>query len=326
VIKLPQKTWRKPAGWCPDNRIGLVFSSSELTAIYSVPASGGKAVQLTAKWATMPSWTPDGKWIYFMGAHQEESGNIEFVPAEGGKVTRIPVRGSHPLQPGYPGGGISISPDGKKILFQGRFYAAPVERLPHMFTIPIEGGEVTELDTGMKLFSYPCWSPDGKSFAFVGHQEIAIDKRVTDIYTISASGGKAQKLTSDSDQVTSGPVAWSPDGSTIAFYSQDGKIKLLPAHGGPTRVILEGLKGRLDHSGLAWSPDGKELGYGLKGKIWKVSLEDGKNQEVQTGLDAVHEHIAWSPDGRTIAFSAWQGGEPELWLMSDFLPLLRPKR
>ncbi len=328
VIRLPQKTYRGPAGWSPDNRIGLVFTSPEVTAVYSVPASGGKAVQLTAKWATMPSWAPDGKRIYFMGAHQtrqEETANIELVPAGGGTVTRIPVRGPHPIQPGYPGGGLSISPDGKRILFQGRFYAARVERLPHMFVIPIEGGEVHELDVGMKLFSYPCWSADGKSFAFVGYQEIAADKRLTDLYTISASGGQAQKLTSDSDRVAAGPVAWSHDGSTIAFYSEDGKIKLVPAAGGPTRVIAEGITGRKDHSGLAWSPNGKELAYGSKGRIWRVSLADGKSQEVQTGLDASHMQIAWSPDGATIAFSAWQGGEPELWLMSDFLPLLQPR-
>jgi Tol biopolymer transport system component len=36
--------------------------------------------------------------------------------------------------------------------------------------------------------------------------------------------------------------------------------------------------------------------------------------------------MAWSPDGKTIAFSGLQGGEPELWLMEDFLPLRRAGR
>jgi len=35
----------------------------------------------------------------------------------------------------------------------------------------------------------------------------------------------------------------------------------------------------------------------------------------------MHLQMAWSPDGKTIAFSAQLGGEPELWLMADFLPL-----
>jgi len=52
-------------------------------------------------------------------------------------------------------------------------------------------------------------------------------------------------------------------------------------------------------------------------------LATGKSEEVQTGLDAIPFHFAWSPDDKSIAFEAQQGGEPELWLMSDFLPLLK---
>jgi Tol biopolymer transport system component len=328
VIKLPQTTWHKLAGWSPDNRIALVINSPEVTALYSVPASGGKAVQLTAKWATMPSWTPDGKRIYFMGTHQnrqEESASIEYVPAEGGEVTRIPVRGPHPITPTYPGGELSISPDGKKILFSGRFYS--VDDLLHMFIIPIEGGEVTEIATGIKWSFYPRWAPDGKSFAFFGIRELEGGKRLNDIYTMSASGGKAQKLTSDSDQVSYGPVAWAPDGKHIAYYSEDNKLKLVPAEGGPSRVLVVGLKGYISDSGLSWSPDGRELAYITHDKIFRLNLESGKSEEVPTGLPDAHlMQMAWSPDGKTIAFSALQGGDPELWLMEDFLPSRQARR
>jgi Tol biopolymer transport system component len=68
------------------------------------------------------------------------------------------------------------------------------------------------------------------------------------------------------------------------------------------------------------------LAFGSGGRIWRLTLETGKSEEVQAGLDAILFHFAWSPDGKSIALSAMQGGEPELWLMSDFLPLLQPKR
>jgi len=58
----------------------------------------------------------------------------------------------------------------------------------------------------------------------------------------------------------------------------------------------------------------------------RLNLASGKSEEVQTGLEAVHLDLAWSPDGNTLAFTAMQGGEPELCLMSDFLPLLHAKR
>ncbi len=285
-------------------------------------------MQLTPQFSTMPQWAPDQKKIYFCGANQGEYVGIELVPAEGGKVTRIPIRGPHQTTIGGPG--MSISPDGKKILFQGRFLATPEGQRPHMFTMPIEGGDVTELSVGTDRFFYPSWSPDGKSFAFVGHQVEAEAKTAANIFTILATGGKARKLTSDSDQVAYGPVAWSPDGSSIAFYSEEGtengKVKLLPVSGGAARVLVAGLKGYNGETGLAWSPDGKELAYVTNGRIWRLSLEGGKSQELKTGLDAAHLGIAWSPDGKTIAFSAHQGGEPELWLMSDFLPLLKSAR
>jgi Tol biopolymer transport system component len=54
-------------------------------------------------------------------------------------------------------------------------------------------------------------------------------------------------------------------------------------------------------------------------------LDGGTPIEVKTGLDAGAFHMAWSPDGEKMAFSAARGGweEPELWLMEDFLPLLK---
>jgi hypothetical protein len=65
--------------------------------------------------------------------------NTEYVPAAGGQIVRIPVRGPHPLQPSYPTGGISFSPDGRRVLFQGHFYSAPVKSVAHIFTLPSEG-------------------------------------------------------------------------------------------------------------------------------------------------------------------------------------------
>jgi Tol biopolymer transport system component len=324
-IELPHETIRKIAGWSKDNKIGLMFPSPNVTALYTVPAAGGKAVQLTPKAAWMPSWTRDGKGIFFDGAHHGGLANIEYIPAAGGAVTRIPVKGRYSLQPSYPSGGISVSPDGKKILFQGHFISAPVKWIAHIFTIPIEGGEVSELATGMEYVFYPCWSPDGKQIAFMS-REFGLDAKPFNIFVMPAEGGKPQRLTSASDEVTEAQIAWSPDGEYLAYQTLDNKIQLLPVEGGPSQVLVEGLEGHRPHSGLAWTPDGKELAYATKNRIWKVNLATGNSEELQTGLDATHMQMAWSPDGKAIAFSAVQGGEPELWLMEDFLPYVQAKR
>jgi Tol biopolymer transport system component len=56
-----------------------------------------------------------------------------------------------------------------------------------------------------------------------------------------------------------------------------------------------------------------------------VSPDGGQPRKIETGLDARHLKVDWSRDGERIAFTASQGGEPELWLMENFLPKVEPK-
>ena len=68
---------------------------------------------------------------------------------------------------------------------------------------------------------------------------------------------------------------------------------------------------------------GMRCAYVSNGKLWTVAVNGGNPQEINTGLDAIHLKIDWSKDGKKIAFGATQGGEHELWLMEDFLPLVK---
>jgi Tol biopolymer transport system component len=314
-IKLPLSTYDFLAGWTSDNKIGLHLLNPPHRAIYTAPASGGKAVQVTpAGWPFHPRWSPDGKRIFF----RWDGGDIASVPAEGGEVSTIPLRSDTRIYEALPGGGNAVSPDGKKIVFAGAGFKKGVT-VVNIWTIPVEGGEPTQLTTSPGQDRFPCWSPDGKKIAFIRYGYAEPSKEMS-ICIVSTEGGEVRQLTSESHRVLWSTIAWSPDGKLIAYFSNGKNINVIPAEGGEPRVVVK-VEGVSGHSELAWSPDGRKLAYSSKGSIWAVLLDGGEPEEIKTGLlDAKTTHISWSPDGKKIAFTGSEGGDTELWLMENFLP------
>jgi Tol biopolymer transport system component len=251
-----------------------------------------------------PRWSPDGERIYF----RWDRGNIASVPSEGGEISKGLLDADSKVYVAVPGGGSAVSPNGKKIVFSGakniirdNKKTAEVD----IYTIPVEGGESKKLTISPGQDRFPCWSPDGKSIAFI----------------VRTEGGEVRQLTSESHRVQWSTIAWSPDGKSIAYFSEDKAIRVIPVQGGESSEVIK-VEDVSMHSELAWSPEGKNLAYSSKGSIWVVSMDGGEPDEIKTGLDAKASHISWSPDGKKIAFTASKGGDTELWLMEDFLPLV----
>jgi len=58
-----------------------------------------------------------------------------------------------------------------------------------------------------------------------------------------------------------------------------------------------------------------------------MSLEDRNVVDIKTDLVATSiYHLDWSPDGKKLVFGGYKGGGRELWLMEDFLPLVKGRR
>ncbi len=123
----------------------------------------------------------------------------------------------------------TFSPDGNQLAFVAR--AEPSE----IWTIDLNGGELTSLVASGEAAYDPAWSPDGDHVAFIQRQGTA-----NDIWIAPANGDEPYQLTSVGSAVS--PV-WSPDGRFIAFFRE---------HQGEFEAwyvgITEGSDGRLSAS------------------------------------------------------------------------------
>jgi Tol biopolymer transport system component len=334
-IALPRLSDALVAGWTPNGELGVFIQSEALQAIYTVPVLGGKPVQVTPSWATTggyyPRWSPDGERIYLRWWFGEgETGQVSdflagheatvYVPATGGDFVEIPGQSEWRLGPRIPGGGLNVSPDGKRIVISAAQLPWDPEEGLDIWTIPVDGGPPARLTDDASSEGYPCWSPDGRWVAFTDWHVKSDDEGFQAIYMVPAEGGEIRQVTSEADSVGGGAISFAPDGEYIAFFSGDA-IKTIAVAGDQPELLVTGIEsGR--HSQLAYSPDGSNIAHSAEGKIWITPLVTRVPEELRTGLprNAKLSDFGWSPDGQKIVFDASIGGEAQFFLVSEFLP------
>jgi Tol biopolymer transport system component len=310
------------AGWTPDGRLGIFMVSESHLALYTVPAAGGKAVQVTPEGVVYyPRFSPDGTRIYlrWVRPNQDPPVRMAYVAATGGDVVEVPWP-ERPLMSVVPGGGHNISPDGKQIVVSAAELPVDPGHGGDVWTIPMDGGRPTRLTNDRSAERYPCWSPDGQWIAFKEWYERSADEGYTAIFLVPAGGGPVRQVTSEADSVGDGAIAFAPDGRRIAYFSR-GAIMTVPTEGRRPEVLVADVRsGR--HSQLQWSADGTRIAHNAGGGIWITRLGGGRPEQLRTGLPDGAElgDFGWSPDGEKIVFMASTGGDLEFWLISDFLP------
>ncbi len=327
-IALPNTSWNVLAGWTPDDELGVFLTTPlDLGAAYTVPASGGKAVRVTPEHGSPDHvvWSPAGDRLYFDWLNHDPQPSayvVGSIPAVGGEVTGVPL--AWDVDSIRAGVSLDISPDGRDVVFSGGYW--PRNRRPSaeelgIWRAGLDGSTLTQLTVEPVFDCYPRWSPDGRWIAFLRLEE-ELNYDGGNIQLIPSSGGEIRQLTSNADSVAVAHIAFSPDGTRIAYFSGN-TIKVVPVQGGPSEVLVTAGSRFPFFSDLDWSPDGTRIvDVPLGGKIWIDHLSSGERTELETGLsdDFGYFSVAWSPDGERIAFAAAKPSETEFWLISDFLP------
>jgi len=249
------------------------------------------------------------------------------------------------------------SPAGDRLAFIADAGPAKEDKA-QVFVMPMNGGDarrVTHAPEGVQQFA---WSPDGKQIAFATEDEhenkkarekhddafevgdndyLATDApKPTHIWLVAAEGGEARRLTSGTWSLPTvpppgspaSPIAWSPDGKSIAFVRQ-----AKPHFGDSDQTVVQfvnvadgAIRSLTQRTGLesypSFSPDGTQVLYWYPregdpnnvNEIFVAPTAGGDGKSVTRKLDRNVQRSLWMPNSKSVLVGGHDATRVALWL------------
>jgi tricorn protease len=322
-------------------------SYSRFTRLFTIPLEGGLPTELPLATAYEGSYSPDGMhiayvplppafwtWKHYRGGR---ASSVLVADLADSRVEKLPRTDSNDFNPMWLGdrvyflsdrnGPISLysyDPSTKQVQMlidnQGRDIksaSAGPDRIVyeqfgslHIFdprtntSTPLEvriagdlAGVRPRFEKAAKEIQNADISPSGLRAVFEAHGEIL---------TVPAEKGDIRNLTNSPGTAERSP-AWSPDGRSIAYFSDasgEYRLYICDQQGGNVKKFDLG-KSPSFYFNPIWSPDGKKIAYTDKRlNLWVLDLASAKNTLVDTDrFDDRTIDPVWSPDSRWIAYT-----------------------
>jgi len=326
---------------------GLVIGSSDVFTAGYDPATGIVVTQAekTAQRFTgsnfSPAWSPDGQFLAYISSRRP--GLIGHRP-EVISILSLKTGEERDLPPklGFIWGPIRWSPDGRSILVPGKD-----RKIQHgLFLVDAQTGEVTPaVWWGDSEISNPAWFPDGKRLLYnESHRESGTIRET--ILAHDLQTGRNTELFQATPGSTIDDIALSPDGQQVALtllekQNKSSVLKLLPVAGGETSELVRAKEPEaIVGDSLSWSSDSRYIVFGrakttsqeMQGdfpsgprtQLLAISSRGGEPHTLGLAMDSAH-NLSFDPTGHHIAFAAGTA-KSEIWVMENFLPMLKTAR
>jgi Tol biopolymer transport system component len=161
--------------------------------------------------------------------------------------------------------------------------------------------------SGLWTIAELSWSPDGNRLVYEksfrpGRCPMEYPAQSAQIYTINVSGSGERRITNGGMYDWDQQPAWSPDGSSIAFYHDlvGRGLYIMNSDGSSRRLLDSAGAGYPD-----WSPDGTRIAYVCTAPVTLQEIcvyQGGSVTRLGKGSTP-----AWSPDGTQIVFALQPG-------------------
>ncbi|MBM4111059.1 MAG: hypothetical protein FJ254_06865, partial [Phycisphaerae bacterium] len=300
-----------------DNRTWKRYRGGMATDVWLMNLRNGESRRIT-DWEgtdTLPMW--HGSKVYYLsdrGAAQGYTLNVWSYDLDTRKTTQVTTLDTHDVRwpavgPDHAGTGEMVFQYGDRIMLlnlgSGIASAVNIE-VPgdreSLRTATVDAAESIQ-DASI--------SPSGQRVALIARG---------DIWSVPAEHGTPRNLTR-TDGIFERNASWSPDGKTIAYFSDaTGEYELwtMSADGkGEARQVTKG--GTCFRTSITWAPDSKRLVMTDKtGAIDLVTLEDGSVRRIDRDPEARAIPVAFSHDSRWMAWArSADGSEMEVIFLFD---------